>query len=606
MKNEKLEGLKQIWRIVIVNLQFKKSLSVLFFIITFGSYFAACEMEPANIPVDSMRLNPGTLTLTLGVNETAAIVAVILPENATNKTVTWSSSNRNIVTVESGVVTAVATGTATITAFHVEGDDTNRRSFYAYCYITVNPTPPVVVPVTEVTLEQTELNLTVGDDATLVATVLPEDATNKNITWTTSNRNIASVSDGLVTAVAAGTATITVTTVDGNKTASCLVTVNPAPVPVTDVTISETSLNFVINAYTTLTATVQPNNATNKAVTWSSSNTSVATVENGLITAIATGTATISVATEDGNKTADCNVTVLSSPTFSIVTDSIVADSHFYGITFGNNTFIAYASGGKMFRSSDGGITWIDIVDSTFGNSVIRAIAYGDDVFLAVGNGGKIARSIDNGITWTAVADSTFGTTIINQIAYGNNVFIAVGDDSKMARSIDNGVTWTAITDNLFSNVGIFDIVYGNNTFIASIDVAGTAYGTMIRSTDYGITWTAVTDSPHGYYWNGIAYGNNVFVATDGYRNIVRSTDNGVTWMPVTAFPSNVYINGIGYGGNVFIVAGDNRKILFSTDNGVTWNSFIVARSIIGLIAYGNNTFIARGSSRGLVRLSFD
>ena len=172
----------------------------------------------------------------------------------------------------------------------------------------------VIYKVTKVELDKTSLELTEGGTAQLTATVLPETATNRNVTWSSNAPGVATVnSSGKVTAVSAGTATITVTTADGGYKDTCPVTVTAATVPVTGVTLSQTQASLYYNRTPntlTLTATVAPDNATNKAVTWTSSDTSVATVENGVVTAVAPGTATITVTTADGGFTATCAVTV--------------------------------------------------------------------------------------------------------------------------------------------------------------------------------------------------------------------------------------------------------------------------------------------------------
>ena len=169
-----------------------------------------------------------------------------------------------------------------------------------------------VTKVDHVTLNQTTLTLEKGETETLTATVTPQNASNKNVTWSSSNNEVATVADGTVTAVGAGEATITVTTEDGGKTATCKVTVNaPQTVPVTGVTLDETKLALEVGGSKTLTKTVTPTNATNQNVTWESDNTQVATVdEHGQVTAVSAGTATITVKTEDGDKTAECKVTV--------------------------------------------------------------------------------------------------------------------------------------------------------------------------------------------------------------------------------------------------------------------------------------------------------
>ncbi len=164
-----------------------------------------------------------------------------------------------------------------------------------------------IFPVTGVYLSQTELSLEKGKTATLTATVAPQDATNKKVTWSSNNTQVATVEEGTVTAVSEGNATITVTTEDGNHTATCEVSVI---IPVTGVSLSQTELSLEKGKTATLTATVAPSDAPNKKVTWSSNNTQVATVEDGTVTAVSEGNATITVTTEDGKHTATCSVTV--------------------------------------------------------------------------------------------------------------------------------------------------------------------------------------------------------------------------------------------------------------------------------------------------------
>ena len=188
------------------------------------------------------------------------------------------------------------------------------------------------VAVTGVTLNETSASIVVGTTETLTAIVAPDNATNKNVTWTSSDEGVATVADGVVTAVAAGTATITATTVEGGFSATCTVTVTP--VAVTGVTLNKTSASIVAGTTETLTATVAPDNATNKNVTWTSSNTSVATVDDaGVVTAVAAGTATITVTTEDGGKTATCEVTVPCSHGNTEVRDAIAATCNEAGYT---------------------------------------------------------------------------------------------------------------------------------------------------------------------------------------------------------------------------------------------------------------------------------
>lgn len=181
---------------------------------------------------------------------------------------------------------------------------------------TPTPTPPTptTVAVSSVSLSKTSITLTEGDKETLTATVLPNNATDKTVEWSSSNTSVASVSNGTVTAIKAGTTTITVKTKDGGKTATCAVTVNAKVIPVSDVTLNKTELTLTEGESETLTATVKPDNATDKTLSWSSSDATVASVDdNGKVTALKAGTATITVKTKDGEKTATCKVTVVPS-----------------------------------------------------------------------------------------------------------------------------------------------------------------------------------------------------------------------------------------------------------------------------------------------------
>ena len=176
--------------------------------------------------------------------------------------------------------------------------------------IEVNP-EPTVVDVTGVTLSDSTATITAGQTKTLTATVAPDNATDKTVSWSSSDEAVATVEDGVVTAVAAGTATITVTTTDGGFTATCAVTVEAATVAVTGVTVSPKTDTIAVSDTITLTATVAPDNATNKAVTWSSSDDAIATVTDaGVVEGKSAGTATITVTTADGNFTDTAAITV--------------------------------------------------------------------------------------------------------------------------------------------------------------------------------------------------------------------------------------------------------------------------------------------------------
>ena len=176
---------------------------------------------------------------------------------------------------------------------------------------TDNETQTPVVEVESVSLNKSEMTLTEGESETLAATVTPENAENKSITWSSNNEAVATVDvNGTVTAKSAGTAVITATSTNG-KSAGCTVTVEKKQIPVTEVRLSESTVGIVEGSTYKLTATVLPENTTDsKSVSWSSSNSEVATVDaNGTVTAKRAGTAVIT-ATSTNGKTAGCTVTV--------------------------------------------------------------------------------------------------------------------------------------------------------------------------------------------------------------------------------------------------------------------------------------------------------
>ncbi len=194
----------------------------------------------------------------------------------------------------------------------------STRNFAAFEYLVLTNTNAPVVAVTGVSVSPATVTVGLGTTQQLNAAIAPANATNQNVTWTSSNTAVATVNaSGLVTAVAAGTATITVKTVDGNKTVTSAITV--ATIPVSSVAVSPTSASLYAGNTQQLSATISPANATNKTVTWSSSNTAIATVNSsGLVTAVSAGTATITATTQDGNKTASAAITVNPNTSFTV------------------------------------------------------------------------------------------------------------------------------------------------------------------------------------------------------------------------------------------------------------------------------------------------
>lgn len=257
----------------------------------------------------SVALNSDTLNLVAGADG-RQLVATTTPDNALldNLTFTYKSSNETVATVDkNGLVTPLKAGTATITVTAkavvttTNGMPILTKTATAKCTVTVTDN---TIPATNIELDASSKTMTVGEKAKLTATVKPDDSTDK-VTWKSNNDKIVSVDEnGNITALAVGETEVIATA--GSVSAVCKVTVEG--VKVSEVKLDKTSVSLKAGETAQLTATVTPDNATDKTVTWTSSNEKIATVADGKITAVAPGTATITATS--GDKSATCTVTV--------------------------------------------------------------------------------------------------------------------------------------------------------------------------------------------------------------------------------------------------------------------------------------------------------
>ena len=327
---------------------------------------AACTVK-INRAVSGVRLDYSKLSLKTG--ETAALTATVYPSNAANKAVKWISSAPDVASVDqTGKITALKPGITTITV------ETEDGGYTATCNVTVIDSS--IVSVTGVKLSANVAELTIGNSKQLTAAISPTNATNKGVTWSSSNTNVASVSSsGVVVAKGEGTATITVKTDDGGYTAACTIRVSkpsPSVVAVTGVKLSAIGIELPVGGSKRLSATITPSNATNKAVTWSSDNTSVAAVNaSGLITAKGEGTATVTVRTDDGGYTATCKITVVPVTAPEKVEISVSADSLKYKETTKVNVSELPVGYTVQYSSSDESIAKVD------SNGNIKAVGKG-------------------------------------------------------------------------------------------------------------------------------------------------------------------------------------------------------------------------------------
>lgn len=260
---------------------------------TSGKVSGKMNLTVNPIEATSITLNVNSVTLTVG--ENADLTAVVSPDNTTDPTVTWLSSDNSVAVWANGSVYGVAPGSATITAI--------CGSVSAVCNVTVN-----AIPADAVTLSTDEINpLYVGQTYQLLAVVSPDNATDKTVTWTSSNNEVATVTiDGLVTALKAGTTQITATC--GDVSANCDVTVKNVPASEIVLNVSEASLK--VGQTQQLYAI--SNGELSEEMEWESDDTTVATVsDNGLVTAVSVGEATITVSS--GSLSTTCKITVTAT-----------------------------------------------------------------------------------------------------------------------------------------------------------------------------------------------------------------------------------------------------------------------------------------------------
>jgi uncharacterized protein YjdB len=326
----------------------------------------------AAVLVSGISLNKNTLSLT-GFGKQEILTAVIAPDNAVNKAVRWSSTDTNVASVIwsglSATVTSIDTGTATVTVTTEDG------GFSASCTITVSP-----VVVTGVSLDAKTLSIPKGDSATLTATISPPDATNHDLIWQSEPDNTAveitgSGSQVTINGINSGTAIITVTTEDGGYQDTCTVTVT-ASIAVSGVSLDKTTLSILPGATATLTAAISPGNASNQTVTWSSNGSAVTVTGNGLTATLtagsSTGSAAITVTTEDGAYTDTCAVTV-EGPKLIVRNMSASPGS---STTANTDSFISLGGGNNSY-SWTGNTTLVNAETGSFGNNLSKVtLAY--------------------------------------------------------------------------------------------------------------------------------------------------------------------------------------------------------------------------------------
>jgi uncharacterized protein YjdB len=384
------------------------------------------------IHVTGVSLNKADTTILNGNSE--QLTATISPSDATTQSVSWTSSDIAVATVTGGLVVGAGDGSATITVTTADG------AFTASCDITITSTQ---VSVSSVTLDITSTTINKNETLQLTETIAPAGATNQNVTWSSDDEAVATVSSsGLVTAVTGGTTVITVTSVDGSFTDTCTLTVLEA---VSGITLDITSTTIDVTETLQLTETVAPVSASNQNVTWTSSDESRATVSaSGLVEGVEDGTATITVTTVDGGFSATCNVTVVipvigvSIVRYADPIDQVEVNSLFedYYIEFtpwdaSNQNYSLSTSAPAVASVETGYDTWIDITGESVGTSLIT---------VTTEDGG-----FTNSFTLTVVADATVPE--VESVMFFSSTQIIVTFSEEVAQATAETIANYVISD---------------------------------------------------------------------------------------------------------------------------------------------------------------
>jgi len=310
----------------------------------YNSLLQTITVMSSNTKVTGVVVSPKIALVDVG--GTTSVSASVEPLNASNDSVYWSSSDNAIATVNSnGIVTGVAEGKAKIIAITADGEKTDT------CEIT-----STYISLTGVAVSPKTASVDVGSKTNITVLFEPSNASNKSVLWESRNAGIAEVSaDGEVTGLSVGTTKIIVTSIENNKSDSCEITVES--VRVIDVTVNPAAAFVAIDATVQLTATINPVNATNKLLIWSSSNNSIAMVDEfGVVTGKSAGVDTITVTSDDNGQSDTCIVTVTVSDNGNITAVKIYPRSGW-----------AQRIAGAKIQTSNDFTNWTDLYTITAG-----------------------------------------------------------------------------------------------------------------------------------------------------------------------------------------------------------------------------------------------
>ncbi|MBR3980016.1 MAG: Ig-like domain-containing protein [Bacteroidales bacterium] len=445
------------------------------------------------IPVSSVTFNQTSAVKYIGDN--FQISATVSPDDATTQTLTWTTSDRTKATVDdNGNVTILAAGTVTISA-------TANNGVAASCVITAKP-----VEVEKIVLNYSELSLLVNGQEDLVATITPSNATDKTITWASSNEAVAVVVNGRITAKKVGTTEITATTVNA-KTATCVLTVNH--IEPTSITLSPVNCTLEIDETKEISATLAPANVTDTVLTWTSKDENVATVNRGVIKAIAAGSTIVEVVTGNGlKKTVSVTVNPMLATSISLnTTTATLLENEQQQLVA---TILPEKTTDKSveWSSTDPSIVSVDV------NGKITAKSIGEATIIATTSNGKTASCVVN-VTRNVIAVSK----------------VTIEPSSMVLHINENSSLSAVITPTNATNKSL--VWASSLTSVATVDQYGN-----VTANGVGTTTITATSATNNIYGTCIVTVREIEVETITMSNVSLAVGESQT-IPVQISPSN-------------------------------------------------------------------
>jgi hypothetical protein len=466
------------------------------------------------------------------------------------------------------------------------------------------------VAVNEVSLDKAKLALKVGESETLKATVQPENATNKALTWSSSDTHIASVSnEGFVTALLGGMATIIAAAKEGGKMASCELTVT---VPVTGVQLNSEEITITLVTALQLNVHVLPENATNKKVSWGSSNEAVAIVAaNGVVSAQSLGNATITATTEDGGKTAICRLTVIAPPR--------VPDVYMAGYTIGALLPVMSATiwkNGQVLYSIGGNSTGTGAVaNSIYVSDRSDVYAAGYEYAAEYGNflGPSVGKVWKNGAVehiFAGTLGTNNGVEAASIYVSGDDVYVAGNEQDRtkvLAKVWKNGNVLYRLGSGANSAWTTSICVLGNDVYVGGYESNGSRNiakiwknGAELYSLDTGgpsVIYSIFVSDSGDIYAAGHGSPSSTRVAAIWKNGVKQSLDGSGSFEATSIYVSgddvyvvgNVYVPGaVFYNGN-FIRAWKNSRTLYDL------GQYFYGSAASSIFVSGNDVYLAGG-----------